>query len=223
VRLGSWSGAQTRTGATTTTYRAFTYGGDQAIDFALAGQLHYFNSGDPTANEDAGEGVMNVAFSLWRVSDIAAVWGPGVTASDIISNSDIGFADCGGGALAVGGYNSVGDAAGEHTATLGLSQSCSGGAILLNPGDSFVVVASLQAISNRGGFTDATGTFVVQYDDVHTLIAATGESAGAGFLERSVTEGAAIPEPASWALLIGGFFGAGATLRSRRRALATAA
>jgi hypothetical protein len=222
VRLGSWSGAQTRTGASTTTYRAFTYTGDQAIDFAILGQLHYFNSGDPTANEDAGDGIMNVAFSLWRVSDIAGVWGPGATANDIISNSNIGFADCGGGAIAVGGYNSVGDVAGEHTATLGMSQSCAGGAILMNPGDSFVVVASLQAISNRGGFTDATGTFVVQYDDVHTLIDATGQSAGAGFLERTVTEGASIPEPASWAMLITGFLGAGAALRRRRSSLAAA-
>lgn len=30
----------------------------------------------------------------------------------------------------------------------------------------------------------------------------------------------AVPEPSTWALLIGGFFGAGAVLRSRRRALA---
>jgi len=223
-KVGSSAGAETRTGASASAFRSFTYNGDVAIDLAINGLLHFVNSGDaagpfPT-NDYAGDGTLNVVLSLLNVGKVTAAFGPGSTAGDLISNNDVNFATCGdSGVVAVSGYNTDGISAGEHSATLGLNSRCGGGAITLNPGDSFVVVATLQAISNRGGFIDAMHTFTVQYDEAHTYLAGTTESVGDGFLARNVAVGASVPEPASWALMIGGFGAAGAMLRRRRVAI----
>lgn len=222
VRLASQAGTETRTGASVTTFRSFTYEGTEAIDFAILGDLHFITSGDAAGpeqqNEFTGDGQLNVALALLRVSSITSVFSEESTGVDIISNTSNSFADCGAaGVIAAGGYNTGGGiAAGEYNQSIGLSQACGGGAIRLNPGDSFVVIATLQAISNRGGFLDASHTFEVRYDEENTFYAGTTEAVGDGFLARNVTVGAAVPEPASWALMIGGFGLAGGMLRRSR-------
>lgn len=221
VRVGATAGAETRTGASASAFRSFTYTGDVAIDFALEGLLHFETSGDQLgpqgANEFAGDGMLNVVLSLLRVSMVTAAFGPDSTAIDLVSNSAINFPDCGGaGVIAVSNFNSAGFSGGEYNQSIGLSQGCDGGAIRVNPGDSFVVVASLQAISNRSGFIDAMNTFRVVYDEENTFFADTQDSVGTGFLSRTVTVGAAVPEPGVWALMVGGFGFAGHVLRRRR-------
>ncbi len=68
---------------------------------------------------------------------------------------------------------------------------------------------------SMGGFTFAgTGN-----QETITLQALIDGNAGVFFDEVSVST--AVPEPATWALMIGGFGMAGVTLRSRRRRLAT--
>lgn len=223
VRVGGGAGAETRTGASASAFRSFTYTGDAAIDFAIEGLLHFTTSGDQLgpigANEFTGDGTLNVVLSLLRVGTVAAAFGPDSTAADLISNSAINFPDCGAeGVVAVSNFNSAGFAGGEYSQSVGLSQACDGGAIRVNPGDSFVVVASLQAISNRGGYINAMNTFRVVYDEENTFFAGTQEAVGDGFLSRNVALGAPVPEPASWALMIGGFGFAGAALRRRRSA-----
>ena len=209
VGVGSVAGAETRTGSSATAFRSFTYTGDVAIDLALNGQLHYVSSGDGTVGDGFGEGTLNVAFGVLRLSDFAA-FNASMTAADINNSINTAFPDCGAGALAAGGYNSLGDLAGTHLATLSLSQACGGGGITLNPGDSFVIVATLQAISNRGGFIDAMHTFSVVYDEDHTYLAGTTDR-----VDPSVFASidGAVPEPAAWALMILGFAGVGAALR----------
>jgi hypothetical protein len=218
IGLGSLAGDTSRTGASLTAFRSFTYTGDVAIDLALNGQLHYVTSGDLVFGDGFGEGTLNAAFAVMPLSDFAA-YGPQMAAIDIINNVNNTFPDCGGGAIAVGGYNSLGVGAGTYLGTLGLSQACGGGAITLNPGDSFVIVASLQAISNRGGSLDAMHTFTVQYDTEHTYLAGTTDR-----VDPSVFASidGAVPEPAAWAMMIMGFAGVGAVLRRRSGAPAPA-
>ena len=224
VRVGSVAGADTRTGGSATAFQSFTYDGSLAIDLAISGQLHFFTSGDVAgpfgADEFAGDGSLNVAFGLMRVSDLTSVISPSSTGQDIVSSVSSSFADCNSGALAAGGYNSSGLQAGEHTVSIGLSSRCGGGAIRINPGDSFVVFATLQAISNRSGFLDATQTFSVQYDEQNTFFADTQNSVGAGFLNSNITQGAAVPEPSTWAMMIIGFGAAGSMIRRRKAVVA---
>lgn len=225
VRLASAAGAETRTGASATAFRSFTYQGDAAIDFSIAGDLHFLTSGDVLgpfgANEFAGDGQLNVALSILTVDAITSVFSASSTGVDIISNISTSFGECGAaGVLAAGGFNSAGMGGGEYNQTVGLSEACGGGAIRLNPGDSFVVVATIQSISNRSGFIDAAHTFRVRYDEENTFFAGTTDSVGEGFLARNVAVGAAVPEPATWALMIGGFGLAGASLRRQRRVTA---
>jgi hypothetical protein len=225
VGAGSAAGAATRTGTTVQAFQGFTYNGAVAIDFALDGQLHFITSGDipgpANNNEFAGDGTLNVNLELLRVSDITGLLGPASTGADI-ANSGIGFRNCPGGALAASNFstNAAGTAAGEYNSTVSLNHTCAGGAIVLNPGDSFVVVVGMQAISNRGGLIDATHTFGVQFDDANTFIDGTHDVVAPGFLESSISQGAAVPEPASWTLVIAGLGLAGAGLRRRRARLA---
>jgi hypothetical protein len=214
IRVGSQAGAATRTGASVTAFRTFTYTGAQAIDLAIQGQLHFFNSGDALSGDYPNEGTLNVALGIMPLSAFQGFTYQ-TDASAIISNQNTSFPDCAAvpGTIAASGYNSLGAGAGEHTASIGLSSSCGGGAIRLNTGDSFVVVATLQAISNRGGFVDAMHTFTVSYDEEHTYLAGTTEQVDPRALQRSISTA---PEPAAWALMIGGFGLTGGALRRRR-------
>lgn len=212
VGVASVAGAETRTGASATAFRSFTYTGDMAIDLAFNGQLHYVTSGDAVSGDGFGEGTLNAVFAIMRLADFA-IFNASSTAQDIVNSVPTSFPDCGGGAIAAGGYSSLGATAGSHVTTIGLSQACGGGAITVNPGDTFVVVATLQAISNRGGSIDAMHTFSVEYDTAHTYLAGTTELVDPEVFSRI---SGAVPEPGTWALMIMGFAGVGAAMRRRK-------
>lgn len=73
---------------------------------------------------------------------------------------------------------------------------------------------SLVGDSSIGGFvTIASGTNL-QFDRVTFDFRVAGTSAN---FDNFIGDGGVVPEPATWALLIMGFGGVGATLRSRRR------
>jgi hypothetical protein len=74
----------------------------------------------------------------------------------------------------------------------------------------------MQAISNRGGFVDAMHTFEIEYDLENTVFVASGERVGSQALADTMS--AAIPEPATWAMMILGLGAVGSVIR-RRRAL----
>lgn len=211
VKVGSTAGDATRTGATATSFRSFLYTGDAAIDLALNGVLHYVTSGDAVVGDGYGEGTLNVGFGVMSVADFLKFKTAG-TAFDIINSISTGFPDCSEGAIAAGGYNSLG-ASGENYATINLSTSCSGGTIRINPGDEFVVVATLQALSNRTGFIDAMHTFSVQYDPEHTYYAGTTDVVSPDVFKTIAGD---VPEPSVWALMILGFGAVGQALRRRR-------
>lgn len=211
IKLGSQAGASTRVGSSASGWQLLTYTGSQSIDLALNGALHYFTSGDATAGDGAGEGSMYAFFSILAPSALAG-YDSSTSLDTQINNSAFNFAHCSDGAIGWSDYSSLGQSAGEYTANLGLSTGCNGGAITLHPGDQFIVVASLQAISNQGGFTDATHTFNVQYDLNNTVFTDTGQKVGASFLQEAIT---GVPEPSTWALMLLGFGGIGLALRRR--------
>lgn len=222
VKVASVAGPETRTGSSATGFQSFTYNGDVAIDLAIMGSLHFFTSGDLPGpgphNEFAGDGMLNAALAILPISKVHGRFGPGSSGQAIVNATDVFY--CGlGSATAAGSYNSSGVGAGEHTATLGVSETCDGGRITINPGQTFAVFAIVQALSNRNGYVDAMNTFTVSFDEENTFVSGTDQKVASGFLSQSVSQGAAVPEPGAWALMILGFGSAGAMLR-RRRAVA---
>jgi PEP-CTERM motif len=209
IKVASFSGSQTRTGASADAFRVYTYSGLQTINLALTGSLHYITSGDDgIQGEGAGEGRMNANLAILPLSALSQF---GTTAVDILNAGFSGFTDCAGGATAAAYVNSDGTA-GDKNTLISISSTCSGGAITLNTGDSFIVYAAIQAISNRSGYLDASHTFSVAYDPVNTVFAATGQSVGEAYLLANVLP---VPEPASWLLMLFGFGAVGYALRCR--------
>jgi hypothetical protein len=79
-------------------------------------------------------------------------------------------------------------------------------------------------VINAGGTTEGTNVQLTggyKYYDIVSIVAAGGASGG-NVLVKSVTLSGAVPEPATWGLMLVGFGGLGAALR-RRRALAALA
>lgn len=217
IKAASAAGAETRTGSSVSAFRTFTYEGDAAINLAFQGVLHYFTSGDVAGAEIAGDGMLYVHLAVLPISAIAG-YGPSTSAITLIGNDAVNFATCDSGALAFSSASSAGQAGGEYNVNLGITQGCDGNPFTVNKGDSFVLVAALQSISNRGGFIDAMNTFTVQYDEENTVYTGTTEKVGLAALQQTVN--GAVPEPRTWALMIGGFGLAGAALRRRCGALA---
>jgi PEP-CTERM motif len=218
IKVASFSAAQTRTGASADAFRVYTYTGLQAINLALTGSLHYITTGDDgVPGEEAGAGIMNANLAILPVSALGEF---GTTAVDIISAPGSGFTNCGGGATGAAYVGSAGTI-GEISTSINLATNCAGGAITLHTGDSFIVYAAIQAISNRSGSLDASHTFSVDYDPVKTVFTDTGASVGAAFL--AVNVGPAVPEPATWAMMLLGFGTAGFAMRRSKRAEARVA
>lgn len=211
--VASFSGSTTRTGASALAYQTFTYSGSTAINLALAGTLHYFGSGDLTSPsvpgiEASGRGYFGANLTILPTSALADI---GTSAEDLIF-SLTPLTECGTGVTATAYSSSAGRGAGEHNIPLSLSTACDGGAITILPGQAFVVLSTVQAISNQGGFLDASHTFSAFFDPNKTVFADSGQAVGAAFLSSSI---AAVPEPASWALMIVGFGFIGLARRKR--------
>jgi hypothetical protein len=160
--------------------------------------------------EAGGSGFFGANLTILPVSALNNI---GTTGEDLIA-SLTPLSDCGAGATATAFSSSLGLGAGEHNIPLSLTTGCNGGAITILPGQSFVILSTVQAISNQGGFLDASHTFSALFDPNGTVFSDTGQAVGATFLSRSLT---AVPEPASWAMMIGGFGAIGGAARYRRR------
>ena len=216
--VAAFSGANTRTAASALAYQTFVYSGDEAINLALTGNLHYIGSGDLVdtgiiGTEAAGRGFFGANLTILPLS---ALNGVGPTAEDIIL-AMTQLTDCSAGAIATAYAGSNGRGAGEQNIPLSLSTGCDGGAITIHSGESFIIMATVQAISNKGGYMDASHTFSSYFDPEKTVYAETGQAVGQSFLSATVS---AAPEPATWALMLAGFGLVGGALR-RRRPVAT--
>lgn len=195
------SSSDQRIGSNVMGFRSYTYQGDESIDLALAGNLHFVTSGNTGGMDAAGEGFLS-AYLFVSKMDFMDTLNSGSNANQIFTCA---FA-CGT-RLADSFYESWGTT-GENTVPLALS------AVRLNPGDQFIVGATMQMFGNRGGYIDAFNTFTVNFDLDRTVLADGGTPVGADFLAQNITS--AVPEPATWAMMITGFGLAGAVLRRRR-------
>jgi len=217
--VASFAGDNTRTGASALAYQTYTYSGDAAINLALTGMLHYVGSGNERVTgvqgvEAAGSGFFGANLTILPLSMLQGI---GTGADDLIIDMS-GLTDCSVGATATTFAGSQGLGAGEHNIPLSLTTACDGGAITIQPGQSFVIMATVQAISNKGGYMDASHTFTSFFDPEKTVFAGTGEAVGERFLSAAI---AAVPEPGTWALMLAGFGLVGAAMRrSRGRAVA---
>lgn len=205
-----------RVGANAFAFREFTWEGDYAIDLGLELNFHYLTTGsglstggDP-ADEVPGDASGTVALYVNSPSAFAHLDG-GSSALEIFNTfRSLAGADC----LGAGFANSYGTT-GETTVTAAASGGCgSGGRLTINPGQTFVVSAFMQAVANRGGELDALHTLDVHFDLENTFVAGTNTRVDAAAFTADL-QAAAIPEPATWALLIGGFGAAGSLLRRR--------
>jgi hypothetical protein len=205
----STSGDTERMGINEFGYQSYTNTGSAATAFSITGTLNIDSfSGANLNGALAGGAIYDSYVAVWTPDAVA-----GLTDPDSLFDA-LFEAPCGAGVLATGESNaSLVSGAGSSTASVSNTTSaCGGGTLMLAPGETVLVVAGLQLLTNRGGSIDALDTFTTQF------------TPGAGVNTAELRAGASIlggaPEPAAWALMLTGFFGLGQSLRHRRGALA---
>ena len=216
IRAASYAAPDERVNMNVMAIQGFRYSGAQSIDMAFKGSLHFVNSYDSgNPGEQSGEGILGFHYAIWsadraRSYDLANWW-----------RGSAWSEGCGGAGVLARGYVGSEGLAGDHTLGFGLDTGCSGDKLTLNDGDEIYLVTALQSPSNRGGFVDAMSTLRVEYDYDKIVYTDTGVQVGAVALSQSLQN--AVPEPASWAMMIGGFGLIGAATRRRKHSTAALA
>lgn len=196
-----------RVGSSNLGFQSFTYTGDTPIELSYAGLLHIVDSsGGGLTGATLPGGVLYGAY--------LAIWDPSVIAglSSAADLSNLLYPNCGdAGVFAAGGIGGTGLAGGEESLAVS-TVSCSGSPFMIAPGQEILAVAALQLIGNRGGWADATSTFTITLDP--TLPEETQLALAAGMVSGL----SAVPEPATWAMMVIGFGLVGSASRRARRA-----
>lgn len=192
--------ASTGFGAAATRY-ALTYNGSQSVPLALAGTID-FEMRFPANN------IFLAGFG--RVEATLAIAAPFVFGAGPVN---LGQLTCGNSGIIASSRSftdvlgsSFGGATQQRVSSLDVSTGCDGNPVMLNPGDQFYVFASLSAYAQRGATTDATNTFLIDFAP------STPPELVTQFSEQLVLQ-SAVPEPASWAMLMIGFGLIGGMLR----------
>ena len=209
IKAGAWSGANTRVGSTIVTYMHYRYEGSAPTVYALDALVDWTTSASPGAagGQQTVAGESSGGVWLWML-DAASVpaFGNAGQINGFTSNLGCGSA----GVLGFGELGLTRATAGYHEGSIGLNSACGGGALMLTPGQQFVIMAQFQAVANRGGFLDATNTVRVQLsEDLPEEVQATLRA-------NLVSARSLVPEPASWAMMIAGFGLVGTALRRQR-------
>ena len=213
-------------------YQTYTYRGDDEFDLLLNANFHIDDaSSDGAAGTGPSGAIASGGFAVWDADDFFSYSDPyytgtgnGFSTANSIINQPYLF-----GMYGCGDFTPENDvprgpratsgtltplAGGEQT--IGIAQgNCFEQTLTLYKGDQFVIASFVQLIANRNGFIDATGTFTIGLDP------AGGAANIAAFQNGVVTGLVAVPEPATWAMMIGGFGVVGGAAR-RRKALARA-
>jgi hypothetical protein len=215
LNASSASGATERMGINAFGYQSYTNTGSTATPFQITGNLDIDSFSGTDGGVFPGGAIATSYVGVWDPSIITDLGTPDAqTLFDSVflagcGTSGVLSAVNGGGNLVSG----VDPASPTISTTTG---SCSGstetaGPLMLQPGQTVLVVAGLQLLTNRGGDIDALHTFSTEFTP----------DAGVDVADlRSGESILGVPEPASWATLIAGFFGLGGLIRRRRAALA---
>jgi len=190
-------------------FQSYTYTGAEPLDFSVTGALHIVNSStNPTGGARPGGAIFSSYVGIWDPSAIAGL----TTAQQLFSA--LFYAPCGVSGVLGAASNGGALGGGELTAAPITTAACAPGSLTLTTGREVLVVAGLQLPVNRGGFADATATFTTRLgDDLPVEVKAQLEQS----LNSAISQGAplAVPEPATWAMMIGGFGLVGAAMRRR--------
>ena len=211
LTASSYSGATDRMGMNEIGYQSYTNVTGAAINFNIAGMLHIDSYNGTSATGTDADGALAVSYlAVWDPSILNTI--PDTSAINLISG--LLQSSCGAtGVLAASRTSSPLVNGGPASPVLNVTTgSCSGSNstsadLILDPGQTVLVVAGLQLLTNRGGYIDASSTYITSFTDTVDVQALQSGS--------QILSGA--PEPASWALMIGGFGLAGAALRRRRQ------
>ena len=191
-------------------FQSYTYTGPAATPFSITGSLHIVDSStSPSGGARPGGAIYTNYVGIWDPGILA-----GLTTAEELFNT-LFFAPCGGLPGVLGANVDSGTLTGGSFTSTATTAACSPGSLTLTPGQEVLVVVGLQLPVNRGGFADSTSTFTARLGDdlspdVKAQLAAN--------LVSALDQGAivTVPEPATWAMMLGGFGLAGAALRRRR-------
>ena len=213
IRAATQAGGNVRMNINSFAFQSYTWTGAAPTDFSITGALHVVDSGtSPSGGVLPGGSIFTSYVGIWDPSTIAGLTTPQQLFSSLF------YAACGTpGVLGVGSNNGV--LTGGEASFTATTAACGAGSLTLSPGQSVLVVVGLQLPVNRGGFVDASHSFITRLGD---NLAPEQKDAISTSLQSAISQGAVVtgvPEPAGWAMLIAGFGLTGAAMR-RRRAVA---
>jgi PEP-CTERM motif len=184
-------------------FQTFTYTGNIAARYSLTGQFSVFDaSTNPVDGALPGGGFYTQFLSVVS-PDFFDTDGD---VFDLFNDLRSGF--CGNNGVFGSGFTPGTLTGGGQVETNGLT-ACSSGSLILSPGQQFIVIAGLQIPVNRGGFAEGGFLGIRLGDDLSVAERLN--------FERNLVPGliSAVPEPASWAMMLVGFGLIGGGLRSR--------
>jgi hypothetical protein len=185
-------------------FTTFTYNGSAEQAFSLKSTLTVDDSFKSPDNPLLREGAF-VSFFV------------GIFDADIFQKTYLDFASgsintnsayaCGDDGLLGFGYGTPAAKGGSFTVST-KTTACPGSSLVLKPGQQVVAYANLSMFTNRGGYLDALHTMTTELDPE-----LGGEAIAA--LKQNLVSG--VPEPTTWAMMLGGFGVIGAASRRRVR------
>jgi hypothetical protein len=203
VSINIGSAIDERISITGLSFQAFTYTGKAAARFSLTGLFQVSDASSNSLDGALPGGGFYTQFFNVVTPDFFNTNG---SVFDLFN--DLRSAFCGASGVLGDGFDGAALAGGTQVVT-GQLPSCSPTSLILSPGQQFIVIAGLQIPVNRGGFADGASFGVRLGDDLTD----TERLNFANNLVPGLIS--AVPEPASWAMMLVGFGLIGGGLRSR--------